>query len=84
MMISLGVAGDFDAPKLQDGIRKICKAATANNIYVGLGGIERRLDIVIALRKEFPCISYTMAGKDSASLLKGMRDALATMKVLDE
>ena len=81
---SLGVPGQFDSRQVQDAIRKICTAAAANNIWIGLGGVERRLDMVIALRKEIPGIQYTMAGRDSFSILKGMRDVVDTLKVLEK
>lgn len=81
---SLGAAGQFDNPELQAAIKRICRAGTEAGIFLGLGGMENRLDLVTAFRKEFPAIRFAMAGRDSFALLKGMRDVMAKMAALDE
>ncbi|RSH94111.1 hypothetical protein EHS25_006765 [Saitozyma podzolica] len=54
----MGIAGDYDDPRIWSALERICLAAKsastpAHQVYVGLGGLEPRPDLLERLRGEF-------------------------------
>ncbi|GFZ43079.1 hypothetical protein JCM24511_00797 [Saitozyma sp. JCM 24511] len=81
----MGIAGEFFNPKVQDAIGRICKAAQAastpeKEIYVGLGGLDPYPDLFRKLRKLYPNIRFTNAGRDVIMLTQGMEAALSKFR----
>ncbi|KAK6903653.1 hypothetical protein I203_107158 [Kwoniella mangroviensis CBS 8507] len=79
----MGIGGQRDSPLLYEALSKICRAATKHNKYVGLGGMEPRPDIIAKLRKEFNCVRYVMAGRDTAVFQAGMNAQVKTIKEIE-
>jgi hypothetical protein len=81
----MGIAGEFFNPKVQEGIGRICKAAQAastpkKEIYVGLVGLDPYPDLFRKLRKLYPNIRFTNAGRDVIMLTQGMEAALSKFR----
>ncbi|KIY62414.1 Phosphoenolpyruvate/pyruvate domain-containing protein [Cylindrobasidium torrendii FP15055 ss-10] len=84
----MGIAGQYDDPRLAAAYERICKAAEAQwtetrKVYVGCGGIEWRPDMMRDLSLKYKSIRYFMAGRDSTVLLNGMKAQAGAMAELD-
>ena len=79
----MGIPAEYDQPRLQEGLHRVCKAAQAAGIYVGFGGLEWRHDLIAKFRKEYPgVVGYVMAARDLAVLQAGMKEVCQTMQAL--
>lgn len=68
----MGIPGEYENPKLWQGLERICSAATAVGKFVGIGGFEPRLDLLKQLREKYPCVAFVMAGRDLGLMQQGM------------
>ncbi|WOO76385.1 5-keto-4-deoxy-D-glucarate aldolase [Vanrija pseudolonga] len=73
----MGIGGEFSNPRIYEALSKICRAAAANGLYVGFGGLEWRPDLIGRLRKDFgSTVAFGIAGRDGVFLLNGMREVV--------
>ncbi|WWD07590.1 hypothetical protein V865_005691 [Kwoniella europaea PYCC6329] len=79
----MGIGGQRDSPLLYEALSKICRAAMKYNKFVGLGGMEPRPDIISRLRKEFNCVRYVMAGRDTSVFQSGMAAQVKAIKEIE-
>lgn len=81
---SLDIPGEHDNPIFLDAVDKIAAAATAAGVFVGLGGLEGRPDLLETLCRKWPCIRYLMAGRDIVHLFNGMKVQAKAMSALND
>ncbi|KAF9769457.1 hypothetical protein IL306_013121 [Fusarium sp. DS 682] len=77
LTMDLGIAGQYDTDEFQNAIYIIATAAQkasvgARKVFVGLGGLEQRPDLLEAFAKRHSNIRFTMAGRDLSILAAGM------------
>jgi hypothetical protein len=53
-------------------------------VYVGIGGLEPRPDILAKLRKAFDNVGYVMAGRDTTIMMNGMMAQAKAMKAISD
>jgi hypothetical protein len=83
----MGIAGNYDDPRIWSALERICLAAKSastptHQVYVGLGGLEPRPDLLERLRGAFDNIRYVMAGRDTSILLSGMKKQAEEMRAI--
>jgi hypothetical protein len=85
LIARLGIPGQQDSPIFHAAVDKICKAAEAasvdgRQVFVGLGGLEPRPDLLVHFTKKYACIRYAMAGRDFAMLIAAMNKQVGEME----
>ncbi|KAK2015106.1 HpcH/HpaI aldolase [Colletotrichum eremochloae] len=87
LCMELGIPGQYDSELFHSTVAKIVAAAEkasmdGRKIFVGLGGLEPRPDLLEELVRRHSPIRFTMAGRDMALLLAGMSKQAAAMNEL--
>ncbi|KAK7442306.1 HpcH/HpaI aldolase [Colletotrichum acutatum] len=82
--VELGIPGQYDSELFRSTVAKIANAAEkasvdGRKVFVGLGGLEPRPDLLEELAKRHAPIRFAMAGRDLALLLAGMSKQAAAM-----
>ncbi|KAF4345837.1 aldolase [Fusarium beomiforme] len=77
LTMDLGIAGQYDSNEFHKSIDAIATAAQnasvgGRKVFVGLGGLEQRPDLLETFAKRHPSIRFTMAGRDLSMLAAGM------------
>ncbi|KXJ88956.1 HpcH/HpaI aldolase [Microdochium bolleyi] len=85
LSVELGMVGNYDATEFHEAIEKIARAAQkasidGNCVFVGLGGMEMRPDLIQYFAKLYSNIRFTMAGRDISMLADGMSRQVTSMK----
>ncbi|KAJ6630338.1 Phosphoenolpyruvate/pyruvate domain-containing protein [Mycena sp. CBHHK59/15] len=89
LCVDLEIPNNHDSPVFHDAIAQVATAATAastakHTVFVGLGGLEARPDLMEKLVKEYPCIRYLMAGRDIVHLFNGMKAQCKAMGEMND
>ncbi|GFZ42999.1 hypothetical protein JCM24511_00717 [Saitozyma sp. JCM 24511] len=89
LCMELGIPQEYDGELFHSTIAKIAAAADkasvdGRRVFVGLGGLEPRPDLIETFAKRHACIRYAMAGRDIAVLMAGMSKQAATFNELSE
>ncbi|ORY25462.1 HpcH/HpaI aldolase [Naematelia encephala] len=89
LCMELGIPGQYDADIFHAAVDKVAKAAEkastgGRQVFIGLGGLEPRPDLLAAFAKKYSCIRFAMAGRDIALLLAGMSKQAAAMNELSK
>ncbi|KZL82208.1 aldolase [Colletotrichum incanum] len=84
LCMELGIPGQYDSDLFHSTVLKIAAAAEkasidGRKVFVGLGGLEPRPDLMEELAKRHAPIRFAMAGRDLALLLAGMSKQAAAM-----
>ncbi|KAK1573255.1 HpcH/HpaI aldolase [Colletotrichum navitas] len=84
LCMELGIPGQYDSDIFHSTIAKIAAAAEkasidGRKIFVGLGGLEPRPDLLEELAGRHAPIRFAMAGRDLALLLAGMSKQATAM-----
>ncbi|RGP60408.1 aldolase [Fusarium longipes] len=87
LTMDLGIAGQYDTDEFREAIDTIAKAAQGASIggrkvFVGLGGLEGRPDLLEDFAKRYSSIRFTMAGRDLSILAVGMSNQLDIIRDL--
>ncbi|KAF5660883.1 aldolase [Fusarium heterosporum] len=74
LTMDLGIAGQYDTDEFHNAIETIAKAAEkasvgGRKVFVGLGGLEGRPDLLETFTKRYSSIRFTMAGRDLSILV---------------
>ncbi|EIW72044.1 hypothetical protein TREMEDRAFT_72636 [Tremella mesenterica DSM 1558] len=74
----MGIAGDYDSPRLADAYAKVsaaCAKASVNGrlVSMGIGGLNGRPDLIEKLATAHANGRYAMSGADNAMMLAAMR-----------
>ncbi|KAL1413833.1 hypothetical protein Q8F55_001617 [Vanrija albida] len=81
----MGIGGQYTAPSVYEALSRICRAAKANRLYVGFGGLEWHPQVIDSLRKDFgSTVGFGIAGRDSSFLLNGMKEVVAKFKKVED
>ncbi|GKT41272.1 uncharacterized protein ColSpa_01453 [Colletotrichum spaethianum] len=85
--VELGIPGQYDSELFHSTVAKIAVAAekasiNGRKVFVGLGGLEPRPDLLEEFSKRHAPIRFAMAGRDLALLLAGMTKQAAAMNEL--
>lgn len=80
----LGIPGQYDTSLFKSTVAKIAAAAErasvdGRKVFVGLGGLEPRPDLLEEFAKSYPPVRFAMAGRDLALLLASMTKQAASM-----
>lgn len=51
----MDIPGEYDNPTFHAAVAKVCAAASKNGIFVGLGGLETRADLMEKFTSEYSC-----------------------------
>lgn len=89
LCMELGIPNQYDSDLFHSAVDKVANAALrastdGRQVFVGLGGLEPRPDLLMAFTKKHPAIRFAMAGRDIAILLAGMSKQAAAMNELSE
>ncbi|KAH8673397.1 HpcH/HpaI aldolase [Xylariales sp. PMI_506] len=89
LCMELGFPGKYDSEAFQTVVARIAAAAekaseNGRKVFVGLGGLEPRPDIIELLAKRHPSIRFAMAGRDLAILMAGMQKQAAAFNALSD
>ncbi|WZH50100.1 HpcH/HpaI aldolase [Fusarium acuminatum] len=81
----LGIAGQYDADEFAQAIDAISTAArnvsvSGRKVFVGLGGLEGRPDLLEGFARRYSNIRFTMAGRDLSVLAAGMSRQLKSIR----
>ncbi|PVH89466.1 HpcH/HpaI aldolase [Cadophora sp. DSE1049] len=84
LCMELGIPGQYDTSLFHSTVAKIATAAEkasldGRRVFVGLGGLEPRPDLLEEFAKRHPSVRFAMAGRDLALLLAGMSKQAASM-----
>ncbi|KAJ4998309.1 4-hydroxy-2-oxovalerate aldolase [Colletotrichum sp. SAR 10_66] len=84
LCMELGIPGQYDSELFHSTVAKIAEAAEkagvdGRKVFVGLGGLEPRPDLLEEFAKKHAPIRFAMAGRDLALLLAGMSKQAASM-----
>lgn len=84
LCMELGIPGKFDAELFHSTVAKIAIAAEkasvgGRKVFVGLGGLEPRPDLLETFALRHPSIRFAMSGRDMALLLAGMAKQAASI-----
>ncbi|CAK4033813.1 aldolase [Lecanosticta acicola] len=87
LSMELGIPGQYDNDLFHSTVARIAAAAqkastNERKVFVGLGGLEPRPDILEALVKKYSCIRFAMAGRDIALLMGAMSKQVAAMEAI--
>lgn len=85
----LGIPGQYDTELFQDTVARIAAAAEkasvdGRKVFVGLGGLEPRPDLLEKLAQKHACIRFAMAGRDIALLMGAMNKQVAAMEAISQ
>ncbi|KAF2448076.1 HpcH/HpaI aldolase [Karstenula rhodostoma CBS 690.94] len=77
LCMELGIPGQYDTELFQSTVERIAAAAeqastNGRKVFVGLGGLEPRPDLIEMFALRHPSIRFAMSGRDMALLLTGM------------
>ncbi|KAF7537021.1 hypothetical protein G7054_g4034 [Neopestalotiopsis clavispora] len=77
LCMEFGIPGEYDSELFRSLVAKVAAAAEkastdGRKVFVGLGGLEPRPDLLETFVKRHPSIRFAMAGRDLALLLAGM------------
>lgn len=83
-MLRLGIPGQYDSLLFHSTVEKIANAAekasvNRRKVFVGLGGLEPRSDLLEEFAKKHAVVRFAMAGRDLALLLAGMKKQATAM-----
>ncbi|KAJ6606037.1 Phosphoenolpyruvate/pyruvate domain-containing protein [Mycena vulgaris] len=89
LCVDLGIPNDHDSPIFHEAIAQVAAAADAastpnHKVFVGLGGLEARPELMEKFVKEHACIRYLMAGRDIVHLFNGMKAQAKKMAEMNE
>ncbi|KAJ7119116.1 Phosphoenolpyruvate/pyruvate domain-containing protein [Mycena epipterygia] len=89
LCVDLDIPNDHDSPIFHDAIAQVAAAAEAastpnHKVFVGLGGLEARPELMEKFVKEHACIRYLMAGRDIVHLFSGMKAQAKKMEEMNE
>ncbi|KAH9884234.1 HpcH/HpaI aldolase [Xylariomycetidae sp. FL2044] len=89
LCMELGIPGQYDSELFRSTVAKIADAAKkastdGRQVFVGLGGLEPRPDLLEEFAKKHPSIRFAMAGRDLALLLAGMTKQAAAMNEISK
>ncbi|RBA21176.1 HpcH/HpaI aldolase [Fusarium proliferatum] len=81
----LGIAGQYDTVEFRKAIDAISTAAqnasvNGRKVFVGLGGLEGRPDLLETFAQQYSNIRFTMAGRDLSMLAAGMSRQLESIR----
>jgi len=84
LCMELGIPGQYNSELFHSTVAKIATAAekasvNGRKVFVGLGGLEPRPDLLEVFAKRHAVIRFAMAGRDLAILLAGMGKQAAAM-----
>ncbi|KAK1993602.1 HpcH/HpaI aldolase [Colletotrichum falcatum] len=84
LCMELGVPGQYDSDMFHSTVAKIVAAAEkasigGRKIFVGVGGLEPRPDVLGELVRRHAPIRFAMAGRDLSLMLAGMSKQVAAM-----
>ncbi|EOO00163.1 putative 4-hydroxy-2-oxovalerate aldolase protein [Phaeoacremonium minimum UCRPA7] len=84
LCMELGIPGQYDSELFHSTVARIAAAAekashSDSQVFVGLGGLEPRPDLLETFAKRHNSIRFAMAGRDLALLLAGMAKQAASM-----
>ncbi|KXS96248.1 hypothetical protein AC578_5481 [Pseudocercospora eumusae] len=85
LCMELGIPGQYDTDLFHSTVARIAAAALSastgdREVFVGLGGLEPRPDILEALAKKHACIRFAMAGRDISLLMSAMSKQSTAMQ----
>lgn len=69
---SLDIPGEYDNPTFHAAVANVCAAASKNRIFVGLGGLETRADLMEKFTSEYSCVRCVLPSPPSLFLGKTM------------
>lgn len=80
----LGIPGQYDTTLFKSTVARIAAAAEkasfdGRKVFVGLGGLEARPDLLEEFAKNYLPVRFAMAGRDLALLLASMNKQAASM-----
>lgn len=80
----LGIPGQYDTILFKSTVARIAAAAEkasvdGRKVFVGLGGLEARPDLLEEFAKNYLPVRFAMAGRDLALLLASMNKQAASM-----
>ncbi|KAF2171781.1 hypothetical protein M409DRAFT_50425 [Zasmidium cellare ATCC 36951] len=89
LCMELGIPGQYDTDLFQNTVARIADAAEkasidGRKVFVGLGGLEPRPDLLEKLAQRHPCIRFAMAGRDIALLMGAMNKQVAAMEAISQ
>ncbi|KAK9780279.1 hypothetical protein SCAR479_02916 [Seiridium cardinale] len=84
LCMEFGIPGQYDSELFHSLVARIAGAAEkasldGRKVFVGLGGLEPRPDLLETFAKRHPSIRFAMAGRDLALLLAGMNKQAAAI-----
>lgn len=77
----LGIHGQYDHPKVDEAMRRICDAARRNGKHVGAGALGARLDLLEKFGNYG--VRFVMGGADFSILLSGASKSAAALQALN-
>ncbi|KAI1339464.1 HpcH/HpaI aldolase [Xylariaceae sp. FL0016] len=89
LCMELGIPGQYDSDLFHSTVARIAAAAEKSSsdgrkVFVGVGGLEPRPDLIETFAKRHPCVRFAMAGRDLALLLAGMSKQASAMNEISE
>ncbi|KAK6063136.1 4-hydroxy-2-oxovalerate aldolase (HpcH/HpaI aldolase) [Seiridium cupressi] len=84
LCMEFGIPGQYDSELFHSLVARVAGAAEkasqgGRKVFVGLGGLEPRPDLLETFAKRHPSIRFAMAGRDLALLLAGMNKQAAAI-----
>lgn len=76
---SLDIPGEYDNPTFHAAVAKVCAAASKNGIFVGLGGLETRPDMMEKFTSEYSSVRYVLPLSLCGSLVRRVTSVVWTM-----
>ncbi|KAI0144999.1 HpcH/HpaI aldolase [Pestalotiopsis sp. NC0098] len=89
LCMEFGIPGEYDSELFHSLVAKVATAAEKGStdgrqVFVGLGGLEPRPDLLETFVKRHPSIRFAMAGRDLALLLASMSKQAAAMNEISK
>ncbi|KAH8898962.1 HpcH/HpaI aldolase [Thozetella sp. PMI_491] len=89
LCMELGIPGQYDSELFHSTVAKIATAAekasvNGRKVFVGLGGLEPRPDLLETFAKRHSPVRFAMAGRDLALLLAGMNKQAASINQISK
>ncbi|WWD22198.1 hypothetical protein CI109_106689 [Kwoniella shandongensis] len=89
LCMELGIPGQYDNDIFLNAVDRIAKAAEkasvdSRKVFVGLGGLEPRPDLLENLVQKYPLVRFAMAGRDIALLLNAMGKQAASFNAISD
>ncbi|KAK8846888.1 hypothetical protein IAR55_005978 [Kwoniella newhampshirensis] len=89
LCMELGIPGQYDNEIFQSAVDRIAKAAEkasvdGRKVFIGLGGLEPRPDLLEKFVQKYPLIRFAMAGRDIALMMAGMSKQAASFNSISD